>query len=316
MTIDEHDLGLEALTALLGEYRQGHINDLEVERAGMVRHAGPLTARWDARFPGFPSEHFPYTSLWGEHYRGRRDAFLKGVIIQLLSERTSRETTIVNPACVFGRHARYLAARLPHAKVIATDIDPRWERMYRLARAGRMPPNYTFQQDNIFTPRTNARPTAVVFFGACGAVSDACMDYAIDSGATYLVCRTCCHDNIGGNVVVTKCATHLNRFFRFKNWAYGRMKILPKYAGYYFSDEYPPGAYPRSEAATRVSDAEEFQAVARDSTESDICRAIIDLDRYLYLVEQGFRVLYQGEAFVAERDGKSRSREVGKMVKR
>ncbi len=308
MTTNDQELGLEALTGLLGEYRQGHITELEAERAGMERHAGALTARWDARFPGFPNQYFPYTSLRGEHYRGRRDAFLKRVIVQLLSSHTSQKTTIVNPACVFGRHARYLAARLSHTRVIATDIDPRWERMYRLARAGRMPPNFTFQQDNIFAPRTDARPTAVVFFGACGAVSDACMDYAIDFGATYLVCRTCCHDNIGGNLLVTKRASHLNRFFRLKNWAYGRMKIIPRYAGYYFSDKYPPGAYPRSEAAKRVSDAEEFQAVARDSSESDICRAIIDLDRYLYLVEQGFRVLYQGEAFVAERDGKSERR--------
>jgi hypothetical protein len=42
-------------------------------------------------------------------------------------------------------------------------------------------------------------------------------------------------------------------------------------------------------------------AVARSSPESDICRAIIDLDRYLYLAERGFRVEYQGELIVAER---------------
>jgi hypothetical protein len=33
----------------------------------------------------------------------------------------------------------------------------------------------------------------------------------------------------------------------------------------------------------------------RDSPDSDRCRAIIDVDRYLYLAEQGFRVEYQGE---------------------
>jgi hypothetical protein len=44
-------------------------------------------------------------------------------------------------------------------------------------------------------------------------------------------------------------------------------------------------------------------AVARSSPESDICRAIIDLDRYLYLAERGFRVEYQGELIVAERSG-------------
>ena len=42
-------------------------------------------------------------------------------------------------------------------------------------------------------------------------------------------------------------------------------------------------------------------AVAGNSPDSDICRAIIDLDRYLYLVERGFQVEYQGELLVAER---------------
>jgi hypothetical protein len=43
-------------------------------------------------------------------------------------------------------------------------------------------------------------------------------------------------------------------------------------------------------------------AAARESADSDICRAIIDLDRYLHLAEQGFRVEYQGEMLVAERE--------------
>jgi hypothetical protein len=42
--------------------------------------------------------------------------------------------------------------------------------------------------------------------------------------------------------------------------------------------------------------------VARESADSDICRVIIDLDRYLHLAEQGFRVEYQGELLVAERE--------------
>lgn len=42
-------------------------------------------------------------------------------------------------------------------------------------------------------------------------------------------------------------------------------------------------------------------AVARDSVGSDICRVIFDLDRFLYLAEQGFRVEYQGGLLVAER---------------
>ena len=86
----------------------------------------------------------------------------------------------------------------------------------------------------------------------------------------------------------------------------GVKQVLPikrkeKYAGYYFSDKYSRDAYPRSETARSVSTPDEFQVVASYSADSDICRAIIDLDRYLYLVEKGYKVEYQGELFVAER---------------
>jgi hypothetical protein len=86
-----------------------------------------------------------------------------------------------------------------------------------------------------------------------------------------------------------------------KNWAYGRMRRAPNYAGFYFSPAYDRSAYPRSTAGQQLSSTEEFIAVARDSPDSDMCRAIIDLDRYLCLVERGFRVEYQGELLVAER---------------
>ena len=116
------------------------------------------------------------------------------------------------------------------------------------------------------------------------------------------MCRTCCHENIGGNVTVAARANAVNRFFRFKNRVYDRVRKTPKYAGFYFSSKYAPGAYPRSAAGGRLSSTEEILAVARNSTDSDICRAIIDLDRYLYLAEQGFRVEYQGDMLVAERE--------------
>jgi hypothetical protein len=267
----------------------------------MERHAGPLTASWNARFPGFPSDDFPYTSFRGENRRNRRDAHLIDVIVQMLAGRGRAETTIVNAVCVFGRHACRLAARLPDARVIGTDIDPRWDRLYRLWRGRHFPSNYRFVQDDVFRPRLGVRPTAVVFFGACGALSDAAMDYAVDAGADYLMCRTCCHDNIGGNLVVTPRFNYMNTFFRVKNLAYGRLLGEPKYAGYYFSLAYGRSAYPRSTGGRRLSSTDEFMAVARDSPESDICRALIDVDRYLYLAERGFRVEYQGELLVAER---------------
>ena len=267
----------------------------------MERHAGSLSARWNGRFPGFPTDHFPYTSFWGLYYRRRRDAHLKDIIVQSLADRGG-ETTLVNPASVFGRHACDLAARLPHVKVIATDIYPRCFQMYRVLRLGSLPGNFTFVKDNIFAPRLEVPPTAVVFFGACGAVSDGALDYAIASGAKYVMCRTCCHDNIGGNVTITARRNPVNRFFRFKNRVYNRMRKVPKYTGFYFSPSYTPSAYPRSAAGRHLSTTDEFLAVARDSADSDICRAIIDLDRYLHLAEQGFRVEYQGELLVAERE--------------
>jgi len=297
----QSDMAVTALGGLLEEFRLGRIVVRSSEWEGMKRHAGPLTARWNDRFPGFPSGDFPYTSFWGEHRRGRRDEYLIDIIVRLLVDRDGVETMIVNAACVFGRHACRIASRLPRARVVGTDIDPRWDRAYRLSRGGRVPVNYSFVKDDIFNPQLNVQPTAVVFFGACGAVSDGAIDYAIESGASYLMCRTCCHDNIGGNVTVTARSNHVNRFFRFKNWAYDRMRRVPKYAGFYFSPAYERPAYPRSTMGRQLSTTDEFLAVARDSPDSDICRAVIDLDRYLYLEERGFRVEYQGELLVAER---------------
>ena len=297
----QSELAMEALAGLLGEFRHGNIVARSAEEQGMRRHAGPLSARWNQRFPGFPGKYFPYTSFRGEFYRKHRDAHLKDIIVQMLAG-CGGETTIVNPACVFGRHACHLAARLPRAKVIATDIDPRYFQTYRAMRLGSLPGNFSFVKDNIFEPQLKVQPKAVVFFGACGAVSDGALDYAIASGAKYVMCRTCCHENIGGNVTVAARPNAVNRLFRFKNRVYDRVRKTPKYAGFYFSPKYAPGAYPRSAAGGRLSSTEEILAVARNSTDNDICRAIIDLDRYLHLAEQGFRVEYQGDMLVAERE--------------
>jgi len=55
----------------------------------------------------------------------------------------------------------------------------------------------------------------------------------------------------------------------------------------YFCDEYSKEYYPRSKAARTVINSGEFMDISRNSVDSDICRAIIDLDRYLYLLEKG-----------------------------
>ncbi|UCG62155.1 MAG: hypothetical protein JSV52_02400 [Candidatus Zixiibacteriota bacterium] len=299
---EEREAPLAALVGLLDFFRQRKIIDHRAEREGIEQHASLLTAAWDQKFPNFPRQYFPYTSFKGQYYRGRRDTYLKDIVVRMLSDYDSTDTTIVNAACVFGRHARYLASRLPRVRIVGMDIQPAWYWAYRLVRGFRFPDNFSFVRDNIFAPKMEEQPVAVVFFGACGSVTDGAIDYAINIGARYLMFRTCCHDNIGGNLSVIKRFNNVNRFFRLKNWSFGRMIRSGKYPDYYFSDKYPRTAYPRSESAKSAITTDEMLEVARYSGDSDICRAIIDLDRYLYLIERGFKVVYQGELFVAERE--------------
>jgi len=298
---DEREIALKAMAGLLDVFRQGNIIDPKAEREGIERHTAWLAAAWDEKFPRFPRQYFPFTSFRGQYYRGRRDTYLKDIIVRTLADCDSGEATVVNAACVFGRHACYLASRLPRVRIVGTDIQPAWHWAYRIVRRNNFPDNYSFVRDNIFATKLDVRPIAVVFFGACGSVTDGAIDYGINSGARYLMFRTCCHDIIGGNLSVIKRFNNVNRFFRLKNWSLGRMIRSGKYPDYYFSDKYTREAYPRSGAAKSVVTAEDLMEAAKYSADSDICRAIIDLDRYLYLVEKGFDVVYQGELFVAER---------------
>jgi hypothetical protein len=294
-------IGSEALAGLLDEFRRGNITNRTSERQTLERHVGELSERWDQRFPGFPEERFAYASFWGVWRRGIRDKYLKKIIVRLLEVEApdAGNRTIVNPACVIGRHARDLASRLERVRVIATDIDPTPNRLYGHVPTCRTPDNYEFRRDDIFDPKLKATPTAVVFFGACGSVSDGAIDYAIKWSCPYLMCRTCCHDNISRNTRITRRFTALNWTFRFKNFVYSR--IREKKAGYYFSDKYSQDHYPTSRAARGLSNSDEFLEISRNSVDSDICRAIIDLDRYLRLAENRYNVWYKGELFVAQR---------------
>ena len=94
----------------------------------------------------------------------------------------------------------------------------------------------------------------------------------------------------------------MNWFFKSHTWILSRVLQKEKYAGFYFSDKYSKERYPRSEAAKSMSNSDEFLEVSRNSADTDICRAIIDLDRYLYLVEKGYNAWYRAEMFVAQRD--------------
>ena len=297
------ETALAAFTGLLGEFRKNNIAAKKCERDGINEHLTELSAQWDRRFPGLPRSYFPYSSLIGVSRRGVRDRFLKGIIADLLKGREKGTCgIIINPACVFGRGARDLAARLPAFKVIATDIDPTWNRLYQFVFRWKDKANYEFRKDDIFNPAVQEIPAAVVFFGACGSLSDAAMDYAIISNAQYLVCRTCCHDNIGGNTRIRKRFTLLNLVFRHKTFVFALIRAIKK-ENYYFSDKYSRRQYPRSEAARKLSSWEEFMEVSCNSVDSDICRTIIDLDRYLYLAEHGYKVWYKAELFVAAKAG-------------
>jgi hypothetical protein len=295
------ETGLKAFAGLLDEFRAGNIADRTLEAAALERHLSELSAGWDEEFPGFPREKCYYASFRGVRRRGVRDKYLKEIIVRLLeTQAPNREDdTIVNPVCVFGRHARDIASRLGDFEVIATDINPTFNWLYERVLRRRNPDNYEFIRDNIFNPKLKAMPTAVIFFGACGSLSDATMDYAIRTDCPYLICRTCCHENIGGNTTVTKKLTLLNLAFRLKNIVYARKR--EKATGEYFAQEYSMDRYPRSHAARDFSDSDEFNQVSRNSVDSDICRTIIDLDRYLHLMENQYNVLYKGELFVARK---------------
>lgn len=297
---EQLDLGIKALKGLLGEFREGHIVDKQLEKQALRRHLSELSQKWDMKFPDFPHQRCFYASLWGVIRRGVRDKYLKSIIVTLLETENSHSgnNTIVNPACVIGRHARDLASRLKHFSIIATDIDPAPNWLYKHIR-WRHPDNFEFRQDNIFSPQLNVTPAAVVFFGACGSISDGAIDYAIHSKSPYLMCRTCCHENIGGNTRMVKRSTALNRAFRVKNFIYSKARTLKE--EFYFSEKYSQDQYPRSQAARNLSHSAEFLDISRNSVDSDICRAIIDLDRYLRLIENGYDVWYKGELFIGRK---------------
>ncbi len=295
------EAGREALAGLLDELRTGDIADRKFEQRALNHHLRELLDEWDRRFPGFPRERYPYASLRGVYHRGIRDEYLKKIIVGALDAdaQDCAGKTIVNPVCVFGRHARDIASHLDQFKVIATDIDPKFDWFYRhlLRRPG--PGNYKFVRDDIFNPKLKATPVAVVFFGACGSLSDGAIDYAIDTRCPYLMCRTCCHDNIGGNTTITKRFNSLNRAFRLKNRVYAMRRAKGK--GDYFSQKYSRDHYPTSRAARALSNSDEFVTASRNSVDSDLCRTTIDLDRYLRLAEAQYDVCYKGELFVARR---------------
>jgi len=296
---DQLRWGSEGFGGLLEEFRRGKISNTRQEKAALEQHIGRLTEEWNQRFPNFPKGRWLCASFWSVSRRGVRDKYLKDIIVRLLKSENhpGANKTIVNPACVAGRHARDLARHLKCCKVLGTDIFPASNWLYGKIMLGRTPANYEFRREDIFEPNTRPTPAAVVFFGACGSLSDAAMDYAIESNCPLLVCRTCCHDNICGNTRITPRFSLLNWSFRFKNLVYSTVR--EKMKGHYFSEKYSVEKYPTSLSARGQSSPNEFLEISRNSVNSDICRTIIDLDRYMHLVENNYCVWYRGELFVA-----------------
>jgi hypothetical protein len=296
------------LESLLEEYRRGNFADPDrtLEDAAVETHLGDIKSKWDSLFPEFPAARWKRRTPKWEYYRGERDAYLQRLLVSNVPQDKSRDRLIVNPATVFGRHAMSLAHELPTYDVIGSDIDVGGHRLYSMVKSLKFPslPNYRFEKENIFAPNWERRPVAVTFFGACGAVTDGCMDYAIGVEAPFLICRSCCHDNIGGNTEIVLRPSLLSWFFYFKNRTFDWINKRYAGSGFYFSDRHQHDAYPRSAAAREILGSDNIIEIARHSVESDICRFIIDLDRCLFLQENGYDVLYREELFFAHRHGR------------
>ena len=291
-----------ALGLLLNEFRLGRIADRArlLEETAIRAHLGQQIQAWDTVFPEFPKYSEKRRTLLRVFKRERKDAYIRRLIVDTLTGFGTEHRVIVNPAAVEGRHARFLARDMPQFEIIASDIDARWDALYRLVCL-RSPKNYRFVQESIFEPDLGRRPAAIVFFGACGSVTDGAIDYGVAVQAPFLIFRTCCHENISGNDTIVKRWSMINRYFAMKNWQFSKYKRRNN--GFYFTDKYNQDAYPRSKAGRDLADSEIFLQVARNAVDSDICISIMDLDRAIHLQEQGYDVMYREEVFFAHSRG-------------
>ncbi|UCC31301.1 MAG: hypothetical protein JSU86_03310, partial [Phycisphaerales bacterium] len=229
------------MESLLDEFRRGNIADKDRvrEESAIQSHLKEHCEAWDRVFPRFPECPWKRRTITWENHRGRRDAYLERLIVTHVPQHETGTRLIINPATVAGMHPRRLAHELPAYEVLGTDIDPRWDRLYRVVLFWkyRQLKNYRFVRENIYDPNPERHPAAVVFFGACGSVTDGCMDYAIALNSPFLICRSCCHDNIGGNTqIVRRRGRPVNDFFAWKNYWF--VKYKKKGKGFYFSDRY------------------------------------------------------------------------------
>lgn len=249
-----------------------------------------LADEWNNKFPDFPDNT----------KKSHLDRYLKEIIIKTLKNK--KDYIILNPCCVFGRHARILGENLPESQIIGTDIRSYFNFIYeKIPNTLRIktPKNYKFIQDDIFNPKLSINPDVIVFFGACGSLTDAAMDYGIKTKSKYLIFRTCCHDNICGNIKINKKSSNINRLYRIKNLMYSIHKHHN--TGSYFSEKYQLKDYPRSKIGKKLISKKEYLTLIQDSMNNPLFNTIIDLDRCLYLNEKGYNTLYRDRLFFLER---------------
>jgi hypothetical protein len=234
--------------------------------------------------------------------RGEKDARLKDIIETFCK---GRHGLILNPCCVFARHARDIALRLPTTEVLATDIDPHWEKLFRIVvktQSKREPTNFSFRTESIYDCRVDHQPLAVCFFGGCGSLTDAALKIAVHSQATFVVGRACCHENIGMNSTIsTWDLTIWNLGHRAKNVVY---RYCAKRFGHYFHTSASIRAYPTSHAFRAMLNPGDMLRCAQHAVDCRLCQLVIDLDRNAFLYEHGYSILgYSENMFVAVRNG-------------
>ena len=165
---------------LLLEFQQGRIADRKmILEEDIINSAfSGIFSSWNMVFPAFPECRLRRRTVLRELKKGHRDAYLRDIIISCAQQSDNLNGLIVNTAAVYGGNARLLARVLPRFEILATDIDPRPNTVFCFF--SKIPKNYRFLPEDIYKPNLDRQPFIVVFFGACGSLTDASMQYAID----------------------------------------------------------------------------------------------------------------------------------------
>jgi hypothetical protein len=135
---------------LLREVQQGRIADRRrlLEKETIMTAFAEIFATWDKILPPFPKCRFRRRTVARELMKGRRDAYLRDIIISCAQLANQPNRLIVNLAAVYGGNARLLALALPQFEVLATDIDPRGDAVFSVF--SRTLNNYRFLPENVY----------------------------------------------------------------------------------------------------------------------------------------------------------------------